>query len=52
MSKQIDLMQNTDSRVRRNIYYVIEIGCILNRSTKENYNYVPSSSNVSLLVFG
>ena len=40
MSKQIDLMRNTDSRERPNIYYVIEIGCILNKSKKEKNKYL------------
>ena len=37
VSKQLDLMRNTDCRERSNLYYVIETGCIFNKSVKENY---------------
>ena len=35
MSKQFDLMRITDCPERPNLYYVIEIGCIFNKSAKE-----------------
>ena len=49
MSKQVDLLRNTDCRVRPNLFYVIEIGFIFNKSPKEIILFFKrSSSNVSL----
>ena len=49
MSKHIDLLRNTDFRVRPNLLYVIEIGCIFNKSAKEKIVFFKrSSSNASL----
>ena len=38
MSKQIDLMRNTDCKKRQNLYNVIDIGCSSNKNAKQN-NY-------------
>ena len=37
MSKQIGLVQNTDCQKRPNIYYVIDIGCSLNKMRKKHF---------------
>ena len=44
-SKQVDLMRNTDCRERPNLYHVINIGCIFNKSANKNLKKQRQSIN-------
>ena len=37
MSKEIDLIRNTDCQKRPNLYYVIDIGCSFDKNENKKY---------------
>ena len=47
MSIQHYRMRNTDCRLRQNLYYVVEIGCILNKSSgKKNISFLNARAQI------